>query len=130
LVGIFFFILLPNPQFLLLLTLLGEIENARLLTDKHTGAPKGVAFIDFKLPVSAASAIDAMNNQMYGDKPLKVSYAMNTNPGKHKTSSAPSASFLSNYGAMVGYPPFTGFAVPDPYGQRPPMGYGGKQQYY
>jgi len=79
----------------------GEIDSARLLTDKNTGIPKGVAFIDFVFPVSAAAAIDSMNNQMFNGKPIKVSYASH----KSKVSSA----------SLAGYPPFLG-AYPDPYG--------------
>lgn len=86
-----------------------------MLTDKATGAPKGVAFIDFKLPVSAAAAIDAMNNQMYSGKALKVSYA---SAGQSKGKPATPMAF----GAM----PYPYMGYPDPYGQA--MGYG--MQYY
>jgi len=87
----------------------GEIENARLLTDKNTGISKGVAFVDFKLPVSAAAAIDAMNNQMYSGKTLKVTYA--TQKSQSSSSMPP----------VAGYPPFLG-AYPDPYGSQMGMG--------
>jgi len=80
----------------------GEIENARLLTDKASGQSKGVAFVDFKLPVSAAAAIDAMNNQMYNGKPLKVSYATQGKVNKPTTTPYP-APYSDPYSSFPGY---------------------------
>jgi RNA recognition motif-containing protein len=57
---------------------------------------KGVAFIDFKLSVSAAAAIDSMNNQMFNGKALKVNYATQ----KNKSNSGPAS--------VSGFPPFVG----------------------
>jgi len=53
----------------------GEILDARLLTDKLTGLPKGVAFVDFALQISADTAIDMMHNQIHNGRTLKVSRA-------------------------------------------------------
>jgi RNA recognition motif-containing protein len=96
----------------------GEIADARLLTDKATGLPKGVAFVDFVLPVSAAAAIDSINNQIHNGRNLKVSFATQ----KSKSGSTPqaSASALPGYGA-----PFPTGAYPE-YG----MSYPSMHSYY
>jgi RNA recognition motif-containing protein len=96
----------------------GEISDARLLTDKGTGQPKGVAFVDFVLPVSAAAAIDSINNQIHNGRNIKVSFA--TQKGKTGGSSAP-----QNNSALPGYPPFPTGAYPE-YG----MSYPSMHSYY
>jgi RNA recognition motif-containing protein len=91
----------------------GEISDARLLTDKGTGQPKGVAFVDFVLPVSAAAAIDSVNNQIHNGRNIKVSFATQ----KSKSSSSNAAQTIS---ALPGYPPFPTGAYPE-YGMSYPM---------
>lgn len=83
----------------------GEIADARILTDKATGQAKGVGFVDFVLPLSAAAAIDLMNNQIYNGRNLKVSYATQ----KSKTNQSGSS------GALSGYPPFPSSGYSDGY---------------
>jgi len=96
----------------------GEISDARLLTDKGTGQSKGVAFVDFVLPVSAAAAIDSINNQIHNGRNIKVSFATQ----KPKTGSgAPQ----QNNSALPGYPPFPTGAYPE-YG----MSYPSMHSYY
>jgi len=95
----------------------GEISDARLLTDKGTGQSKGVAFVDFVLPVSAAAAIDSINNQIHNGRNIKVSFA--TQKSKSGGSSA------QNNSALPGYPPFPTGAYPE-YG----MSYPSMHSYY
>jgi len=82
----------------------GEISDARLLTDKGTGQSKGVAFVDFVLPVSAAAAIDSINNQIHNGRNIKVSYA---------TQKSKSGAPQQNNSALPGYPPFPTGAYPE-----------------
>jgi RNA recognition motif-containing protein len=96
----------------------GEISDARLLTDKGTGQSKGVAFVDFVLPVSAAAAIDSINNQIHNGRNIKVSFATQKSKGG---SSAPQ----NNNSALPGYPPFPTGAYPE-YG----MSYPSMHSYY
>jgi RNA recognition motif-containing protein len=96
----------------------GEISDARLLTDKGTGQPKGVAFVDFVLPVSAAAAIDSINNQIHNGRNIKVSFA--TQKPKTGGSNPP-----QNNSALPGYPPFPTGAYPE-YG----MSYPSMHSYY
>jgi len=96
----------------------GEIADARLLTDKATGLPKGVAFVDFVLPVSAAAAIDSINNQIHNGRNLKVSFA--TQKGKSGSTPQTAPSALPGYGA-----PFPTGAYPE-YG----MSYPSMHSYY
>jgi RNA recognition motif-containing protein len=99
----------------------GEIADARLLTDKASGLPKGVAFVDFVLPVSAAAAIDSVNNQIHNGRNLKVSFA--TQKSKSGGGSTPQAggSASPGYGAT----PFPTGAYPE-YG----LGYPSMHSYY
>jgi len=95
----------------------GEISDARLLTDKGTGLPKGVAFVDFVLPVSAAAAIDSINNQIHNGRNLKVSFA--TQKSQNKSSSTPQSI------PALQYPSFPTGAYPE-YG----MSYPSMHPYY
>jgi len=95
----------------------GEISDARLLTDKGTGQPKGVAFVDFVLPVSAAAAIDSVNNQIHNGRNIKVSFA--TQKSKSGSGAPQGGS------ALPGYPPFPTGAYPE-YG----MSYPSMHSYY
>jgi len=93
----------------------GEIKDARLLTEKDTGQFKGVAFVDFVLPVSAAAAIDALNNQIHNGRTLKVSYAQSKKASTNLN--------IPPLGSLTGYPPFQS-GYPDPYmGFPPPPGF-------
>lgn len=55
----------------------GAILDVRILTDKATGFPKGVAFVDYSLPESAIAAKDELNGYPYLGKSLRVTYASN-----------------------------------------------------
>jgi RNA recognition motif-containing protein len=72
-----------------LFTRFGDITDARLLTDKTTGLSKGIAFIDFASTLSAAAAIDNMNNSSQYGRTIKVSYATQKKPQSQMSSQAP-----------------------------------------
>jgi len=74
----------------------GDITAARLLTDKASGLSKGIAFIDFASTLSAAAAIDNMNNTAQYGRTIKVSYA------SQKKSQGQSGG-QSLYGGGMGY---------------------------
>jgi RNA recognition motif-containing protein len=59
----------------------GSILDARPMKNE-SGNSKGIAFIDFAMIESAAAAIDALDNTIYGTKTIRVSYA--ANPSKRK----------------------------------------------
>jgi RNA recognition motif-containing protein len=80
-----------------LFTRFGDIINARMLTDKATGLSKGIAFIDFASTLSAAAAIDNMNNTSQYGRTIKVSYATQKKPQAQTMSSQ------SLYGGGMGY---------------------------
>jgi len=96
------------PALRLLFSRFGEISDSRILTDKATGQTKGVGFVDFVLPLSAAAAIDSMNNQIHNGRSLKVSYATQ----KSKTNQQPGALTI----------PFPSSGYPDGYMGYPQMG--------
>jgi RNA recognition motif-containing protein len=88
----------------------GDIADARLLTDKVTGQSKGVGFVDFVSPLSAAAAIDVMNDQIHNGRNLKVSQASQKTKGQGG----------NQQGALSGYPPFSATGG---YGETPYMAY-------
>ena len=52
----------------------GTVESVALITDRDTGQPRGFGFVE--MPNSdAARAIQALNGQQMGGRPLKVNEA-------------------------------------------------------
>jgi RNA recognition motif-containing protein len=70
-----------KPALMQLFARFGTIIDVRPLKNE-SGNAKGVAFIDFALLESAAAAIDALDNTVYNNKTIKVSFA--ANPSKRK----------------------------------------------
>lgn len=61
---------------------IGAIVDVRVLTDKITGLPKGVAFVDFGSTESAVAAKEETNGTPFMGKTLKVSFADNPSSKK------------------------------------------------
>jgi len=53
----------------------GNVESARVVTDKHTGRSRGYGFVEFSDQASAEASIQGMNNQQMDGRPLTVSLA-------------------------------------------------------
>jgi RNA recognition motif-containing protein len=54
----------------------GEIEDARVITDRDTGRSRGFGFITFTDGDAADRAIEEMNGQELDGRPLRVNEAM------------------------------------------------------
>lgn len=53
----------------------GNVESARVVTDKHTGRSRGYGFVEFADQAAADASIVGMNGQQFEGRPLTVSLA-------------------------------------------------------
>ncbi|NLI79038.1 MAG: RNA-binding protein [Candidatus Riflebacteria bacterium] len=53
----------------------GNVESARVVTDKHTGRSRGYGFVEFADQASADASITGMNGQQMEGRPLTVNLA-------------------------------------------------------
>jgi len=53
----------------------GEVENARIITDRETGRSRGFGFVDMADEEAARRAIAELHNYEYGGRPLTVNEA-------------------------------------------------------
>lgn len=60
----------------------GEVENARIVTDRETGRSRGFGFVDMAAEEDAKRAIAELHNQDYGGRPLTVSEAQTRPMGR------------------------------------------------
>ena len=54
---------------------LGEVVNVSVPTDRETGRPRGFAFVEMGTDEQAAAAIEKLNGQELGGRPLRVNEA-------------------------------------------------------
>jgi len=52
----------------------GAVESVKLINDRETGKPRGFGFVDMA-PADAQTAIEALNGQELGGRPLRVNEA-------------------------------------------------------
>ncbi len=56
----------------------GTVESVKLITDRDTGRPRGFGFVEMSKESEAADAIEALDQQPFGDpnpRPLTVNLA-------------------------------------------------------
>ena len=53
----------------------GEVENARIVTDRETGRSRGFGFVDMAENEAGQKAIAELHNFDYGGRPLTVNEA-------------------------------------------------------
>lgn len=53
----------------------GEVESARIITDKYNGRSKGFGFVIMEDDSEAKSAIEALNGKSVNDRELSVNEA-------------------------------------------------------
>lgn len=53
----------------------GEVENARIVTDRETGRSRGFGFVDMADNEAGQKAIAELHNYDYGGRPLTVNEA-------------------------------------------------------
>lgn len=59
----------------------GEVENARIVTDRDTGRSRGFGFVDMTDPEAGQKAIGELQNYEYGGRPLTVNEAQSRQGG-------------------------------------------------
>lgn len=50
----------------------GQVSSARVITDRESGRSRGFGFVEMPVESEALSAINALNNQPVGGRPMKV----------------------------------------------------------
>ena len=53
----------------------GTVESAKLITDRDTGRSKGFGFVEMSSDAEAQAAIEKLNGQDYGGRPMTVNEA-------------------------------------------------------
>jgi cold-inducible RNA-binding protein len=53
----------------------GTVSSAKLITDRDTGRSKGFGFVEMATDSEAQAAIDKLNGQDYGGRPMTVNEA-------------------------------------------------------
>ena len=53
----------------------GEVSTVNIITDKHSGEPRGFAFVEMSSKDGAIAAISGLNGQDLGGRALNVSEA-------------------------------------------------------
>ena len=56
----------------------GAITEAKTITDRETGRPRGFAFVTFENPAAAQDAQSALDGKDFQGRALRVSEAQNT----------------------------------------------------
>lgn len=59
----------------------GEVESARIVTDRETGRSRGFGFVDMVNEEEADRAIAELHEQEYGGRPLTVNEALSRRGG-------------------------------------------------
>ncbi len=53
----------------------GTVNSVNLITDRDTGRLRGFGFVEMEDDQEAAAAIEGLNSQEYGGRPMKVNEA-------------------------------------------------------
>jgi RNA recognition motif-containing protein len=62
----------------------GQIESARLITDRYTGRSKGFAFVEMSTEQAAEEAIGGLNSKQVDGREIKVEKA-NSRPKRDRS---------------------------------------------
>lgn len=58
----------------------GEVESVKIITDAHTGNPKGFGFVEMANEEDAKKAIDALNGTTFMERAITVAEAKPQQP--------------------------------------------------
>jgi RNA recognition motif-containing protein len=63
-----------------LFSTVGEVESVKIITDAHTGQPKGFGFVEMSSGEDAKKAISALNGKTFMDRALSIAEARPQEP--------------------------------------------------
>lgn len=58
----------------------GKVESAKIIMDKMSGRSKGFAFVEMSTEDEARQALDELNGQDFGGRPLRLDLAKESAP--------------------------------------------------
>ena len=64
-----------NDELEALFSQYGEVNSARIITDRESGRSKGFGFVEMATADSANTAIEALNGNDFGGRDLRVNQA-------------------------------------------------------
>ena len=64
-----------NDELEALFSQYGEVNSARIITDRESGRSKGFGFVEMATADSANAAIEALNGNDFGGRDLRVNIA-------------------------------------------------------
>jgi RNA recognition motif-containing protein len=59
----------------------GDVESAKIITDRYTGGPRGFGFVEMSTRENGERAINELNGKMIGDRKIIVNEARPRPPG-------------------------------------------------
>ena len=62
----------------------GEVESVKIITDRHTGIPKGFAFVEMATEDDARKAIEALNGSVFMERTLSVAESKPQQPRERR----------------------------------------------
>ncbi len=62
----------------------GEVESVKIITDAHTGRPKGFGFVEMTSEADAKKAIDGLNGSLFMERSLSVAEAKPQQPREQR----------------------------------------------
>lgn len=65
----------------------GEVETARIITDRDTGRSKGFAFVEMSTDLQASAAIEKLNGTDFSGRSINVSEAKPMAPRENRSGS-------------------------------------------
>jgi cold-inducible RNA-binding protein len=80
----------------------GEVESVKIITDRHTGNPKGFAFVEMATEEDARKAIEALNGATFMERTLSVAEAKPQQPRERRSFGGPGGGGRGGFGGGGG----------------------------
>ncbi len=78
----------------------GDVESVKIITDIHTGNPKGFGFVEMSTSEDARKAIEALNGTLFMDRILSVDEARPQAPREKRGFGSGKAGFGKDKGSF------------------------------
>ncbi|MEW6109712.1 MAG: RNA-binding protein [Nitrospirota bacterium] len=77
---------------------IGEVESVKIITDSHTGNPKGFGFVEMTAEEDAKKAVDELNGTMLMERTITVAEARPQQPRERRGFGGGRSGFGGNRG--------------------------------